>query len=182
MNHHSPAHPPRSSEGGRAPLRVRGARALGRTPIARSAGFTLVEILVVMIIIALVLGLVATSLSRSISGAEAREAARKMVAELRYTRSRAILDKSEQLFTVHIEERAYAAPGRERVVLPDGVEMQLTTAASEVIADDVGAIRFFPDGGSTGGRVDLVANGRDYIVHVAWLTGEARLEVPDVDD
>lgn len=147
----------------------------------RAGGFTLVEVLVVMIIIALVLGLVATSLSRSISGAEAREAARNLVAALRYTRTQAILRKSEQVLTVDLEGRAYAAPGRDPVSLPDGVELQLTTAASEVVRDNVGAIRFFPDGGSTGGRVDLDVNGREYVVHVAWLTGEARLEFPDDD-
>ncbi len=152
-----------------------------RTPIRLprpARGFTLVEVVVVMVIIALMLGLVATSLSRSISGAEAREAGRKMVAALRYTRTQAILTKSEQVFTVDLDAKAYEAPGRERVVLPEGVELQLTTAASEVLRDQVGAIRFFPDGGSTGGRVDLNVNGRDYVVHVAWLTGEASLEVP----
>ncbi len=148
-------------------------------PRAREGGFTLVEVLVVMIIIALVLGLVATSLSRSISGAEARESARNMVSALRYTRTRAILDKTEQVFTVDLEARAYEAPGKQRVVLPEGVELQLTTAASEVMEENVGAIRFFPDGGSTGGRVDLKVNGRDYVVNVAWLTGEASLEIPD---
>ena len=63
--------------------------------------------------------------------------------------------------------------------LPEGVELQLTTAASEVVEENVGRIRFFPDGGSTGGRVDLNVNGREYIVNVAWLTGEASLELPD---
>lgn len=145
----------------------------------RQTGFTLVEVLVVMIIIALVLGLVATSLSRSISGAEARQSARNMVAALRYTRTQAILKKSEQVFTVDLEARAYQAPGKARVVLPEGVELQLTTAASEVIEEDVGRIRFFPDGGSTGGRVDLNVNGREYIVNITWLTGEASLELPD---
>ena len=160
----------------RAPLRTLRGSVTG--PLT-ARGFTLVEVLVVMIIIALVLGLVATSLSRSISGAEAREAARNMVAAIRYTRTQAILKKSEQRFVIDLDARSYAAPGRKTVVLPEGVDMQLTTAASEVVGDNVGAIRFFPDGGSTGGRVDLNVNGREYIVHVAWLTGEARLELPD---
>ena len=142
-------------------------------------GFTLVEVMVVIVIMALVLGLVATSLSRSISGAESREAARKMVAALRFTRTQAILQKSEQVFVVNLEERSYNAPGRKTVVLPEGVEMQLTTAASEVVSEDEGQIRFFPDGGSTGGRVDLLVNGREYTVNIAWLTGEASLEFPD---
>jgi general secretion pathway protein H len=147
-------------------------------PIRRPAaqrGFTLVELVVVLVIVALVLGLVATSLSRSISGAEARETARKIVAALRYTRTQAIIRKSEQVFEVNLEQRSYTAPGRDTVQLPEGVEIQLTTARSETRSDTVGGIRFFPDGGSTGGRVDLLVNEREYSVDVAWLTGEARL-------
>lgn len=141
----------------------------------RVRGFTLVELLVVMVIIALVLGLVATSISRSVSGAEMRVAARKMVASLRYTRATAILEKRETIFLVDTEERTYTAPGRPTVVLPEGIELSLTTARSELTSEAAGGIRFFPDGGSTGGHVDLTVNERHYRVDVAWLTGEATL-------
>jgi general secretion pathway protein H len=144
-------------------------------------GFTLVELMVVMVVVALVMGLVATSLSRSISGAEARQTARKMTAALRYTRTQAILAKNEQVFTVDVENRRYEAPGRKPVQLPKGVEIQLTTARSEMTEENVGGIRFFPDGGSTGGRIDLLVNDREYTVNVAWLTGEASLEKPGED-
>lgn len=148
-------------------------------PRLRHRGFTLVELLVVMTIIALVLGMVATSMSRSISGAETREAARKVVADLRYTRTQAILRKAEQVFSVDVEERSYTAPGRKKVTLPEGMEILLTTARTEMTSETIGGIRFFPDGGSTGGRVDLSARGREYHVNVAWLTGEASLEKPE---
>lgn len=65
----------------------------------KNAGFTLVELMVVLVIIALVMGMVATSLSSSVSSAEARAASRKLVASLRYTRARAILDKREQVLS-----------------------------------------------------------------------------------
>jgi general secretion pathway protein H len=142
----------------------------------RNRGFTLVEIMVVMVIIALVMGLVATSLSRSVSSAEARAASRKLVASLRYTRARAIIDKQEQVFQVNTEERSYQAPGRKKVNLPDGVDVTITTARSEVTSEDVYGIRFFPDGGSTGGHIELTVNEREYRVNVAWLTGESKLE------
>ena len=141
-------------------------------------GFTLVELLVVLVIVALVMGLVATSISRSISGAEQREAARKVIASIRYTRTQAILQKTEQVFLVDVEERSYTAPGRDAVVLPEGIEVRLTSARSEQTEENVGGIRFFPDGGSTGGRLDLFVNEREYSVNVAWLTGEAWLEMP----
>ena len=141
-----------------------------------SAGFTLVEIMVVMVIIALIMGLVGTSMSRSISAAEARAASRDLVASLRYTRARAIIDKAEQVFLVDTESRSYQAPGRDKVELPEGVDLTITTATSELVSDAVSGIRFFPDGGSTGGHIELTVNKREYRVNVAWLTGETQLE------
>jgi general secretion pathway protein H len=142
----------------------------------RAKGFTLVELMFVMIIAAFVLTLVGTSISRSISGAEMRTAARKLAASLRYTRTHAILVKSEQVFLIDTENRSYTAPGRKTVVLPDGMNVQLTTARSELTSENVGGIRFYPDGGSTGGHVLLEANERIYRVNVAWLTGEASVQ------
>jgi len=142
----------------------------------KDRGFTLVELMVVLVIIALVMGLVVTSMSRSISGAEARSASRQLVASLRYTRARAIIDKSEQVFQVDTENRSYQAPGRKQVTLPQGVDVKITTARSEITSEAVSGIRFFPDGGSTGGHIELMVNGREYRVNVAWLTGEASLE------
>jgi len=139
-------------------------------------GFTLVELMVVLVIIALIMGLVATSMSRSISGAEARAASRKLVTNLRYTRARAIIDKSEQVFQVDTDNRSYQAPGRQQVTLPEGVDVTITTARSELTSEAVAGIRFFPDGGSTGGHIELTVNGREYRINIAWLTGEASLQ------
>jgi general secretion pathway protein H len=139
-------------------------------------GFTLVELMVVMVIIALVMGMVATSMSRSISSAEARASTRKMVASLRYTRARAIIDKQEQIFAVDTDNRSYKAPGREQVKLPEDVDVTITTARSEVTSEAVSGIRFFPDGGSTGGHIELTVNEREYRINVAWLTGETSIE------
>ncbi len=151
-------------------------RLLNHIRHGQDRGFTLVELMVVLVIIALVMGLVATSMSRSISGAEARSATRQLVASLRYTRTRAIIDKSEQVFQLDTEKRSYQAPGRKLVTLPKGVEVTITTARSEITSEAVSGIRFFPDGGSTGGHIELLVNGREYRVNVAWLTGEASLE------
>ena len=132
--------------------------------------------MVVMLIAALALALVGTSISQSISGAEMRTAARKVTASLRYTRTKAILSKSEQVFHLDTESLEYRAADRAPVVLPEGMNVELNTARSELTSETAGGIRFFPDGGSTGGNVRLEANGRIYRVNVAWLTGEATLE------
>lgn len=139
-------------------------------------GFTLVELIVVLVIASLALALVGTSISRNISGAEMRTAARKVAASMRYTRTKAILSKSQQVFVVDTEALTYLAPERPEEKLPEGMKVELNTARSELTSETAGGIRFFPDGGSTGGNVRLEANGRIYKVNVAWLTGEASVE------
>ena len=142
-------------------------------------GFTLVEIMVVLVIVALMMALVGSSISRNISGAEMRTAAGKVAASMRYTRTQAILTKTEQVFLVDTEKLTYQAAEREAKELPEGMKVELNTARSELTSETVGGIRFYPDGGSTGGNVRLEANGRIYRVNVAWLTGEASVERPD---
>ena len=142
-------------------------------------GFTLVEMMIVLVIVALMMALVGTSISRNISGAEMRTAASKVAASLRYTRTQAILTKSEQVFVVDTEKRTYQAAEREAKELPEGMKVELNTARSELTSETAGGIRFYPDGGSTGGNVRLEANGRIYRINVAWLTGEASVERPD---
>ena len=95
------------------------------------------------------------------------------------TRTQAILKKTEQVFLVDTEERTYQAAESEVKQLPEGMEVELNTARSELTSETAGGIRFYPDGGSTGGNVRLEANGRIYRINVAWLTGEASVERPD---
>ena len=142
-------------------------------------GFTLVAIMVVLVIVALMMALVGSSISRNISGAQMRTAASKVVASIRYTRTQAILTKTEQVFLVDTEKLTYQAAEREAEELPEGMTVELNTARSELTSETAGGIRFYPDGGSTGGNVRLEANGRIYRVNVAWLTGEASVERPD---
>jgi general secretion pathway protein H len=44
-------------------------------------------------------------------------------------------------------------------------------------SDDYGtaAIRFFPDGSSSGGTISLSGANRDYFIGVDWLTGRVEL-------
>ena len=62
------------------------------------------------------------------------------------------------------------------MTLPEGINVELNTARSELTSETTGGIRFYPDGGSTGGNVRLEANGRVFTVNVAWLTGEAHVQ------
>jgi general secretion pathway protein H len=141
----------------------------------RAAGFSLIEIVVVMILIGLILSALSISVSGGLDGVRVRRAGRDLVAALRYTRGQAIVTQREQTLALDVEQRSYLAPKRPETKLPGNMELRLLTAANEQLSETRGAIRFYPDGSSTGGKVRLISGEREWHVEVAWLTGEVRL-------
>jgi general secretion pathway protein H len=136
-------------------------------------GFTLIELLVVMVLMGVILAVVPMALFNVLPGVELKGAARDIAAGLRQARSLAVLGNRDVDFVVDIAARDYAIPGKgESRALPERLEIQLETAQSDLSDDDVGVISFFPDGSSTGGRVTLGWEGREYHIMVDWLTGQ----------
>ena len=138
-------------------------------------GFTLVEILAVVALIALALAVVSVSVGGGLAGAKVKSASRDLVASLRYTRGQAIVKRQAQTLAVDVEKRRYKAPNKKWVELPQDMTMKLFTARSELEEEGIGRIRFFPDGSSTGGHIDLIRDDATWRVEVLWLTGETSL-------
>lgn len=147
-------------------------------------GFTLIEILVVMVMLAVIAGAVAYNMSGSLQAAKIRGASKDMVAALRQTRSQAVVKHQEQSLTIDVENKTYRYPGKEEAVaLPEGMEIKVYAAASEVPSEKQAGFRFFSDGSSTGGRITLIYEDRFWRINVAWLTGEIRLfKDSEIDD
>lgn len=141
-----------------------------------SAAFSLLEVMVVMVLVAILFGVVGTSISRSVSGAELRNASRELVAGLRHTRGQAIIQRRALAFAVDADRRSWTAADREPVELPEGLDVTLVTARSEMTGENAGGIRFYPDGASTGGSVTLSVDDREWHITVGWLTGEITQE------
>jgi general secretion pathway protein H len=139
-------------------------------------GFSLLELMVVMVLIVLLFAVVGVSVSRSVSGAEIRNAAREVTAGLRHTRGQAIIQRQQQTFTVDANARTWQAAGGDPVPIPEGMDITLNTARSELTGEGAGGIRFYPDGASTGGSVVLHINDREWHITVAWLTGEIGID------
>lgn len=142
----------------------------------RPKGFSLIEILAVLALMAIMVSAVAFSFSKSMSGAKVKASAKDLVAALRFTRGQAIIKGEEKAVAINVDGRSYQIPGKDPVALPDGLEMKLLTAEDEITDDGIGRIRFYPDGSSTGGRVTLIRDRKEWRIDVAWLTGEVRLE------
>jgi general secretion pathway protein H len=153
-------------------------RSWRRSGVARTRGFTLIEIIAVIMLIALILTVVSVSVGSGLSGARVSAAGRELVAAMRHTRGQAIVKRESQVFSIDLENRRYTAPGRKETELPKDMEIRVLTAREELIDDGTAGIRFFPDGSSTGGRVTLLMGEREWIIEVQWLTGEVVLFQP----
>lgn len=129
-----------------------------------------------MVLVTLLFAVVGLSVSRSVAGAEIRNAAREITAGIRHTRGQAIVQRQQQVFQVDSERRTWKAAEREKETLPDGLEITMETARSEMTGEHAGGIRFYPDGASTGGRITLMINEREWEINVSWLTGEVSLD------
>ena len=142
----------------------------------RESGFTLVELLVVFAIMALVVGLVPMAFERMRDSAQYRDTLRSMMSEMRVARSRALATRSETRFVVDLSQRSYGVAGDQGHSLPESLAMRATVAGIEVQGQEA-AIRFFPDGGATGGSVEVVRpSGTGARLQVDWLSGRISQE------
>jgi general secretion pathway protein H len=146
-------------------------------PLRRpDAGVTLLELLVVLSIMAIVAAVVLPKLGGGVSTGELKGAARQVAAGLRLARSEALATRRETQVVMDLEHRSFHVARDGRVyALPRQVELKLFTAQSDLVNDKVGAIRFYPDGGSNGGRLTLASGERKYEVDVDWLTGRVAI-------
>ena len=143
---------------------------------SRSAGFTLIELIVVLVIAAGILAVAPPLISRAMPGVELSSTARELASALRFARNRAVARRSEAVLTIDVEQKHYTLSGRSKARrIPDHIELSLTTAQAAGEADEAGSFRFFPSGGSTGGRILLASGGRNYQIDVDWLTGRVRI-------
>jgi len=139
-------------------------------------GFTLIELLVVLALMGLALTVASPLIANALPGTELRAAARDVATGLRYARSLAIATNSDVTFDVDVDARRFAvAQGRRTGSLPEDAEIALTTARSELFDTGSGSIRFFPDGTSTGGGVEIARKGRRFVISVDWLTGRVKI-------
>jgi general secretion pathway protein H len=142
----------------------------------RHRGVTMLELLIVLTLMALIAAMVLPLFSGGVSGTDLKTAARDVAAGLRLARDRAIAQRSEALLELNLEARTFrVSPDQGSHHLPEKIDLKLYTAQRDLLNDKVGAIRFFPDGGSNGGRITLAAGERKYDVDVDWLTGRVAI-------
>ena len=146
----------------------------------RPAGFTLLEILLVLVIIAGATLLAMAAFGGGMRGMQLHASAKEIAAQLRFARAVAISSGEPQDVVIDPGARSWRGAKGRSGSLPGEGEVVFTGAGAAQFADAAdaegkGVVRFFPDGAATGGRVRLLANGAGWDVDVRWLTGEVVL-------
>jgi general secretion pathway protein H len=140
--------------------------------LARSAGFTLVELLVVIGIIGLILAVVLSAKPKT-AAARVAVAAHAVAATLQLARTQAMATNTETVVRIDTQSRQFGLLGSMHA-LPRGMTVAMTVAETEHI-ESSGGMRFYPDGQSSGGEIVLMLDGRASRIAVNWLTGEPQL-------
>jgi general secretion pathway protein H len=140
--------------------------------LARSAGFTLLELLVVMGILGLILAVVLSAKPKT-AAARVAVAARAVAATLQLARTQAMATNTETVVRIDTQSRQFGLLGSMHA-LPRGMTVATTVAETERI-EGSGGMRFYPDGQSSGGEIVLMLDGRASRIAVNWLTGEPQL-------
>lgn len=143
--------------------------------IRNIAGFTLLEMLVVLTIVGLSLALVVPAASKSMV-VSVHDIARDMQMSLRQVRAKAVTQQSSTLFWLDMEQHTYLNHKNSAKSFPKDIQVHAKVADAETQSGKAG-VRFYPDGSSTGGRFTISQNNVNVYINIDWLTG--RVSVTD---
>lgn len=139
-----------------------------------AAGMSLLEMMLVLALMAAIGLVAAMAMNGGLAGMRLRSAGKEVAAQLRYTRTQAVATGVAQRFSIDPRTHRWEAPGGRHGELPAALSVRFTGARQAQARTEIGAIRFFEDGASSGGRIQLSSGDAIWRVDVGWITGEVK--------
>lgn len=169
--------------GGGEPDHISGAggscgRGRKRTTQSQQAGFTLLELIVVLALLALLMGLVLPGLQRTVTKERERANLRQLATVLRLARSQAASTRQRIRVFLDVKTEQYWLEGSNRQGVLAGMRLQDPRLVWQDPTRQRGYIAFYGDGSSSGGKLILVdRTGRRYHLEVEIITGRVSLKI-----
>jgi general secretion pathway protein H len=134
------------------------------------SGFSLVELMVAITIVGLVLAAAVPSSVRFYQSIQYREAVRGVITALGSARYKAVNNGRAQDVVFNPETNVVTL-NNDKQQLPENISI-VVHSARELNRNAEGVVRFYPEGGSSGGDIDIVLpDGSGVKVSVDWLVG-----------
>lgn len=150
-----------------------------RTPTSttgtKTAGFTLIEVVAAITVVGLVLALAVPQSIRFYESVQFRASVREVITLLNSARYAAVAKGVAQDVIISPQEKLIVFAGKE-VKFGKGVRVA-AHSAKEVNRDGLGVIRFYHDGGASGGGIDISRKGAAPVkIAVDWLVGRVEVD------
>jgi general secretion pathway protein H len=134
----------------------------------KQAGFTLVEMLVVLALIALAITISLPYATKSGDVRKLEALSSTIIAELRLSRAKAIAQNRMVSLIVDLKERTVNSS--PPITIPASININLLTVQGQTPSDQFG-FNFYPDGAASGGKIVLTLEKKKQEIDVNWLTG-----------
>jgi general secretion pathway protein H len=144
----------------------------------RQAGFTLLEMIIVVAVMGLAFGLIVARGPMRSQAMEMHAAVSDVAQGLRLARSKAIATNSTARLTVDLRQPSFRIDNGGPKPLPPWLTVAMTAVSDETLGQRLAAIRFNGDGSASGGRIDLTNGVRHAQIGVDWLTGRISVLQP----
>ena len=122
-------------------------------------------------LLAILTGFAGSRMMGAMDGPALQAAAGELASMLRRARSEAIVNNAPVAVRIDVGAPSFGISGQRVYAVPERLKLTLFTAVTDEVPSNVGEIRFFPDGSSTGGEVTLAGGNAHRYVQVDWLTG-----------
>jgi general secretion pathway protein H len=129
-------------------------------PWRGAAGFTLLEIIIVLFIAMLMLGMGIVGFAGRLPAVKLDATAREMSALMRQTRLLAKTGMEKQAFIVDMDARLYGIEGKTPRKIPDEVQVRVDDFMGGPRHQGVYRMIFSPFGGVDGGTIEMTAGRR----------------------
>ncbi len=150
-------------------LTVKRRSRLARVAAGHEAGFSMLEMVVVLAIVSIAMAVTIPALGKRNDFTILRAEAAGLAAKLRLLRSKAMQTNQMASMIFQPKTSSYMATGaRAETALHPDIAMQVT---AQPLDGRTGQVLFYPDGSSTGGQVKLSSGTRSCTIEIVVLTG-----------